>query len=597
MILRALVQFYENRLATGEMAPPGFEEREIPFLIELSPEGKFARLSDTFVDDKRKRARAFTVPQAIKRSSGVASNLLWDHCGYVFGVDGKGTDEDRLAEQAAAFRSRVAELAAVCKDEGLAAVARFLEDARKKLPAKLEKDPLWAEVVESGRNLTFRIEDERRVVCERPAVRKAIAQLSAAPDPEAPVGVCAVTGEQGELAVLHPAIQGVRGAQSSGANIVSFNQSAFTSFGKEQGLNAPVSSRAAFAYTTALNTLLGRDSSRKLHLADTTIVFWADESHEFEDQLAGLLAEPRADSREGAEEKAAKSVREFFEAFRSGKRPLKDDATGFHVLGLAPNMSRISIRFYHRGTVGSTATNVHRYFDELEIVRGTFDREYLSLDHLLRATAVRGERDRIHPGLEASLLQAILAGSPYPRYLLAAVCGRSAADHDQQSRRFFDHARAALLKAFLNRERRLRQSDFIEVQTTMDENNLTPAYRLGRLFAVLEHVQLNAIGRNINTTIRDRYFATAGNNPAYVFPNLINLAQHHLSKLKPGSRTFYDKKIQAILAPVSEYPHRLAKLEDRGLFQLGYYHEKHALYQPGGSHADDEQTEDQEDDA
>jgi CRISPR-associated protein Csd1 len=48
------------------------------------------------------------------------------------------------------------------------------------------------------------------------------------------------------------------GAQSSGANIVSFNLDAFTSYGKSQGANAPVGKPAAFAYTTALNHLLAR---------------------------------------------------------------------------------------------------------------------------------------------------------------------------------------------------------------------------------------------------------------------------------------------------------------------------------------------------
>ena len=75
-----------------------------------------------------------------------------------------------------------------------------------------------------------------------------------------------------------PSIKGVWGAQSSGASIVSFNLDAFTSYGHEQGDNAPVSEAATFAYTTALNRFLEKDSGHRIQIGDASIVFWADAS-------------------------------------------------------------------------------------------------------------------------------------------------------------------------------------------------------------------------------------------------------------------------------------------------------------------------------
>ena len=56
-------------------------------------------------------------------------------------------------------------------------------------------------------------------------------------------------------------------------------RNAFTSYGHEQGDNAPVSEAAAFKYTTALNAFLGQDSKNRIQIGDASTVFWADASN------------------------------------------------------------------------------------------------------------------------------------------------------------------------------------------------------------------------------------------------------------------------------------------------------------------------------
>jgi CRISPR-associated protein Csd1 len=119
----------------------------------------------------------------------------------------------------------------------------------------------------------------------------------------------------------------------------------------------------------------------------------------------------------------------------------------------------------------------------------------------------------------------------------------------------------------------------------LDPDNLNTAYRLGRLFAVLEKIQEEA-SPGLNATIRDRYYGAASSSPATVFPMLLKLKNHHVSKLDERARkmlyrAFQDNKpdnyIGLILEGVSNIPSHLA-LPDQGRFALGYYHQRQAFF-------------------
>ena len=109
-------------------------------------------------------------------------------------------------------------------------------------------------------------------------------------------GQCLVSGELRPIARLHPSIKGVQGAQAVGASIVSFNARAYESYGREngQGLNAPVSEYAAFAYTTVLNRLLA-DSAYRMRLGDATVVYWAEAPGTAYQEVSQLFMNPPMD--------------------------------------------------------------------------------------------------------------------------------------------------------------------------------------------------------------------------------------------------------------------------------------------------------------
>lgn len=566
MILQTLHDYYGRKSADPEsgLAQPGFEWKEIPFIIEIDARGNPIQIEDTREGDgKKKRARSFLVPQAVKKTSGVAANLFWDNAAYVLGVDTKGKPK-RVEEQHQAFIAKIESLPIPAKnDTGVQAVLNFLRQASA---GTLSQYVEWTEIVEMAPNLTFRLQGDVDLVCQRPAALEGI--RSTGQDTIDVNGLCLVTGESVEIERLHTAIKGVWGAQTSGANIVSFNLDAFNSYGKTQGANAPVSKQAAFSYTTALNHLLRKDSPQRLQVGDASVVFWADRPTEWETIPVDIFGEPTKDDPDSN----VRAVTSLYTAIDNG---LLENDTGkarFFALGLAPNAARIAIRFWHHGTVAEMAGRIKQHFDDLTIERSPRDPLYLSLFRLLVSVATQGKADNIPPNLGGELMRSILAGLRYPQTLLTAAVRRIRAEHE------VTYARAALIKACINRSTRYSNPNIKEeLRMSLDEANINVGYRLGRLFAVLEKIQEEA-SPGLNATIRDRFYGAASSAPVTVFSTLLKLKNHHLSKLENRGRVVnLEKRIGDIMDGLGDFPTQLP-LADQGRFAIGYYHQRQDFF-------------------
>lgn len=583
MILQALCDYYRRQ--QDELPPPGFERKAIPFVIVLDRDGHFVDIEDTRAgDNKRDKGRLFVVPQAVKRSSGVVANLLWDGLGYALGVvgaaraaklDAAGLEKEqkRTREMHAAFIQRIhAVFPAPVTDPGVKATLAFLEQGDFE---RVFAHPLWPEVSKTTESLSFRLDGDLELICQRETVRQIV--LAAGQDAAATVRKrCLVSGNLDAIARLHPAVKGVFGAQSSGANLFSFNFAAACSYRKEQGQNAPVGEYAAFAYTTALNNLLRADSRQKLRVGEDTFVFWAEKPDPTEELFADWLQPDPDDPVRGVE-----AVKALYEAPKTGVRSLDDDETRFFVLGLAPNNARLAVRLWSVNTVRELAAYIRQHFDDLAIVRSPRKPEYLPLWRLLKATAAQGESKNIPPPLASETLRAILAGTPYPQTLLVATLQRIRAEQskrDQNGRIVpnVTYERAALIKAILVRNTRFHHSNQQEVNVSLDLKNPNIGYRLGRLFAVLERVQALASG-DLNATIRDRFYGAASATPVTAFPYLLKLKNHHLKKLKAGQTIWLENLIGQVFETITQFPAHL-NLDDQGRFAIGYYHQRHDFF-------------------
>ena len=427
MILQALCDYYERK---PDLPRLGFETKAIPFVIEINLAGQLAQIEDTrTLEGKKKIARNFLMPQGVKKTSGIATNLLWDNAEYVLGITSAGKPE-RVQEQHAAFRAKLDALVEKIDDAGLEAVRNFLQTSDR---TQLEADALWSEILETNPVLTFRLNGDLELVCQRPAIRAVLEQV----ETNAEEITCSISGETDGFERLHTAIKGVWGAQSSGANIVSFNKDAFNSFGKEQGANAPVGKRAAFAYTTALNYLLSKESTQRIQVGDASTVFWSEKHTDLEDTFADLFDEPPKDN----PAKQTRAIEALFKAPQTGALGDEGGKPRFYVLGLAPNAARISVRFWQVGTVAEMSARIRQHFEDLEIVHASYEKPYLSLFWLLKSTATQGKSENIPPNLAGEFMRAILAGLPYPQTLLQAAVRRIRAERE------VTYPRAALIKA------------------------------------------------------------------------------------------------------------------------------------------------------
>ncbi len=577
MILQALVRSYGALAADGRLDQPGWLEAKVSWSLELDADGRLKQvIPQGSADEKGKTtARSMKLPAMAKRASGIAANFLADNAMYMLGVDLKGK-KARAVECFRACAARHLKLLEHTDAPFARAICAFFRswDAEN-----AESHPLIApilDVLKAGGNLVFSMNET--FAQEVPEIRAA--WNAAYGDRENAVrGRCLVTGEEGPIAILHPSIKGVAGVQPTGASLVSFNAPAYESFGRReaQGLNAPVGERAAFAYGAALNYML-RERDYRMRLGTTTMVFWAEgATREYGVAFSQMLGNADDGVDQEMLRRAAEDLRVGKTAFLNGV-PLHPE-NPFYVLGLAPNASRLSVRFFMQNSFQDFAVNLNAHQERLRIA-GSEKRRELSVWAMLSETVNPKSTDKNPPDvLVGEVLRAILADAPYPASLFAQVEVRLRAEQNVTV------GKAAIIKAYLikNVVRDFEAHPMKEVLTVkLNEEASYAPYVLGRLFAVMEKIQKDAI--DPNATIRDRYFNSACAAPATVFPTLMRLSQSHLSKLsrmgeqKAASGIYYDRMFQNLCGRLTETLPKRLSVEEQGAFQLGYYHQKQALY-------------------
>lgn len=571
MILQALNEYYKRKhdYDPDSLPPPGMELVEISFVVILRKDGSFSDLADMREGEGRnKRGKLVNAPQSCDRTGQNAwatAFLLWDHPRYVFGIptqkDIERKDEQTPLKRLESFKNRILKsFPDPTVDDGVNAVFQFLDKADI---SKIKQHQFWNELQETTGNVSFRLVDEPELlICERPVV-SAAAEKELDDATSCETRQCLITGEIAPVAVLHPATPLPSADSKSTAKLVSFQKnSGYDSYGKEQGGNAPVSKRATFAYTTALNHLLARGSRQRIQVGDTLTVFWAEKPGHKVETLFGAWLQDTPDNPDFH----VQAVAALLSAPKTGADSFEEDSTRFYVLGLAPNAARIAIRFWHIKTVGELAVNIRRHFEDLSIAHAPHKPETLTLFRLLVATATLGKAENIPPNLGGDLVRSVLENLPYPQTLLSGAIRRIRAEQE------VNYPRAAIIKACIN-----RYSGKEELKVSLDESNMNTAYRLGRLFAVLERIQERA-SPNINATIRDRYYGAASGTPVTVFSTLLKLKNHHIAKLdNKGEAVNLEKLLGQIMDGIADFPAQLG-LQDQGRFAIGYYHQRQAFF-------------------
>lgn len=604
MILKALYDYYHRR---GNLPAAGMEEKEIGFLIVISKAGKFIRFEDCRIDNN-KSARTYLVTKHVGRSSAPLANYLYDNSAYVLGISERkiyhklkeqlenfvltpeneqtfltlkrnfeNEQEECFGKEQKYFDTFKAKVASIRNqfpnNPDIKAVYDFYEQGRDAIIEAAVSDPLWDDIKKNlskkYSTFSFRIEGDTQIVAEK----RELMQLDSEVDKEA--SLCLITGKHGTPVEVTTATM-IPGSQAI-AKLVAFQvNSGYDSYGKKKCGNAPISSAAEFAYSTALNTLLAKDSHNKFMVGNRTFVFWTSANDKVSDiaeqSFFDLLGFTSKDECEDDPNAKIETARKVFMAIYSGKLNTTLD-NRFYILGLAPNSARISVVYWSETSLKDFAEMILRHFDDMALIDNRPNpKPYMGVKDMLSAVTLEGKQSEVTPNLPEAVIKSVFQGLPYPYTLFTSCIHRLKAESSNKAGMRI--GRIAILKAYLNRINDPRNS---KIQVMLDKDNTNQGYLCGRLFAVLDKVQEDA--NHINS-IRERYMNAASSTPATVFATILNLSTHHAENLKnEGSKVYYEKLKQEIISKISAdgFPAHL-NLQDQGRFFVGYYHQRQDFF-------------------
>ena len=561
MILKALYDYY-NRC--NNLPARGLEEKEIGFLIVLSPNGQFLRFEDCRTG--KDRARAYLVKKHVGRSSAAVANYLYDNSAYVLGYSEKTNGKEQLYFDT--FKEKVESIEDAFPDnKDITAIRKFYGNSRDMIIELVSQDALWEDIKKNLSKkysiFSFRIEGDLKIVAEK----KELLQLENGQDEANVTHLCLVSGKHGPSVETTTATM-IPGSQAI-AKLVSFQvNSGYDSYGKTKCGNAPISEEAEFAYTTALNSMLQKGSRNKFMLGSRTFVFWASNNNEASMETEESLFDLLGFSEDANDDPNANlmKVRKVFESIYSGimKTGLDDK---FYILGLAPNSARIAVVYWSETTLKDFAEKILRHFSDMEIYATRKDKKpYMGIREIISSVTPGGKMSDATPNLPEAVVKSIFQGLPYPQTLYSACLRRIRAEQK------LTITRAAIIKAYLNRQ----SNNNKKIDIMLDKDNNNQGYLCGRLFAVLDKIQEDA---NNSSSIRERYMNAASATPSAVFATILNLSVHHSEKLDEGRRIYFEKLKQEILDKVSAdgFPTHL-DLQDQGRFFVGYYHQRQDFF-------------------
>jgi len=550
LLLRRLVE-YSDRI---DMPPVMYAKTPIKWLIDLAPDGRF--LGFVPLDGGRKqndRGITMNAPDVGPRpGTGVKPKLLCDNGAYVLGLIPDGKKANRVEKQHTSFIRLTRKCANELNLNEIDAVSRFLDMLQvNSIDIPNDLDP-------GLHNMTFRINDE--MLIDIPEIRNWWATYAI----EGPMieAQCVICSELRPCLAVHPIrIKGIKGGQQSGMAIISANRKAFTSYGHKQSMIAPTCLDCAARYANSLNHLLASES-HSYKKFDTTFVFWTKEDSEF--NVLDWLDTPD----EG-------EVKELLRSGFTGKPHETIDSGAFYAAALSASDARVAVRDWIETTIPSVQANLAHWFRRQQMVDawGTPGKP-LGVYRLV-ASLYRDVTKEVVDAVPRLLIKSALTGSPLPDYLLYQAVKRMRADpipyrNDKEDTSTL-YARMMLIRLVFNSYPDKEENYMSELNC----DNKEPAYLCGRLLAVLESIQHQAIP-GAKATLIDRYYGAASAAPASVFGTLMRGAQPHLAKLRKENEGAYfalQGRIEEICAGLETYPYSL-NMKEQAIFALGYYHQR-----------------------
>ena len=598
MIIESLKNYYEILLEDKTVDIPvyGYSRTGIGYALILSLEGDLLDIISLKIESKGKKkkmiSRTLVIPFSANKSSNIAPSFMSGNTTYMLGFNDKGKPE-RALKCFHAFKELHTTILKNATGITAKAILAFLN---KWDPEQAESNPILQPYINDlmKSNLVFQIDGSTEYAHESAEMKRLWIQYKQNSSSDVK-GQCLVTGEYVPIARIHTKIKGIRNTDATGCSLISCNEPAFESFEKTQSYNSPVSEYAEFAYTTVLNYMT-ESHKQVIDSGDNTTLFWAESPENMYIDLAAQLFNPSISKTVAPNENAVvETIRDHHvellvkNVLLNAKSGLKsndlsdktNDQTKFYILGTSGAKGRGGIRFFHKDTFGGFVSKTMQHYQDLHIER-EFDNQPENIPTWLminETISPKSTNKKVSPLIDGEIMRSIVNGTPYPMSLYNAIITRVKTDIDDKDKKIqrINYVRASIIKACLLRKARHEKDIKLQEVLTVSLNDKTSnvEYLLGRLFALLERAQVSA-NKNIKRTIKDSYFGSACSTPAAVFPILLKLSNHHLSKAQYGS--FIEKDIASILEKIEVIPSYLT-LQQQGVFILGYYHQKIARYQ------------------
>jgi CRISPR-associated protein Csd1 len=372
---------------------------------------------------------------------------------------------------------------------------------------------------------------------------------------------CLVTGEQSEIVDVVKIKIRCSQLSKDGLALITANNEVYEHYGMKQAYNSPISLDAVEKTHNLLNELF-RSNKHSKKVGNNVYVFWAEQ----DPFLLFNDADPE-------------TVKEFFESYQSGKiwSDYKlDENDKFKIYGFSNISSRLVIKYANQLSMKQLYKNQHRWLQSIRLYNNGRN-EFPELWKLMKAV-YRKKDTKNAADYETSIMNSILDGRPLPAFILNTLVRRAILDIVDKNSPGISHTQISLIKACLYDK--IKSKGYEMTSEQKDCKDI--AYNLGRLWALVEKLQLEALGDRPNASITDKNFTSICTLPSRTIGRLQKNISYYLQLLRKknvGKSIWLEREIAQVMETISVLPDRLT-IEERGMFLIGYFHKQTSLYAP-----------------
>lgn len=570
-----LKELYEYAISKKLCDDINFQKLKVKNIVNLNMDSEFICVTES---DKE-----WYVPVLCVRSSNTKSNFLIDNKKYIYGYDIK-TDKAKLCQND--FIQNLKKCIDITDNKYIKVIYNYLIN-NPEIDSSLsdDKNTNWISfnVIEDNiDHFVFDMEDPLNI-----EIKNYWSNINST---TSGVNKCSITGtsfnyNKDDLVkkVKFPGFE-------AGISLLCYNFDSVNSYGFNDSENAMISPFVSRNIVEAINDMCKRDSNHSIRLKQTSddssvLLYWnkhnLSDDNDFEINFQNILLESDLNKLHDIEYK-----------IKSGNKiNIKNDLP-FYMLFLNGKQGRIMVKNFIDTTTENIIKNMKQYFEDIEFetlfglhseksekyVKPNITNLFTSFDSSSKlSTQIQVPSKYVNEFVHCALLN-----KKFPNYIFKFALNRLIRNNSITNKQFVHKVRInnllKLLKCCLNRNYNRK------IKSTMDYENTSKGYLLGRLCACIEKMQLIYDPTQSKHTIIEVKFRKLLDNFNMVFPNIdMKYSSVYLPKCKSDERCgiaiYIDKIYQSIISQIDakELKTKFNQF-DKVDFIFGYHHQQSDFY-------------------